>query len=174
MKQKNIPIPLGFCQCGCGSKTNVTRYHGTRRYIRNHHQSITLRTKHRVDSTTGCWILEGRKANKKTGYAGNISVNNHSELAHRGFYKLYKGEIPRGLTLDHLCRNRTCVNPAHLEPVTHAENFRRGSGCKLTMEKIRKIRKLFKTNRGSDLAIKYGVSHPTICDIIARRTWKEI
>ena len=47
-------------------------------------------------------------------------------LAHRYVYELVKGEIPDGLTLDHLCRNRACVNPDHLEPVSMKENILRG------------------------------------------------
>jgi hypothetical protein len=46
--------------------------------------------------------------------------------AHRFAYELLVGPIPEGLVIDHLCRNRRCVNPAHLEPVTAEENWRRG------------------------------------------------
>ena len=47
-------------------------------------------------------------------------------LAHRMIYELLVGPIPDGLEIDHLCRNRGCVNPGHMEPVTHRENLMRG------------------------------------------------
>ena len=62
----------------------------------------------------------------RRGY-GRIRVGDKTAAAHRVVYELLSGPIPEGLSLDHLCRNPSCVRPDHLEPVTHAENVRRGA-----------------------------------------------
>lgn len=81
------------------------------------------------DGPAGCWIWTGAIGNK--GY-GHITVRRpgfRSTLdAHRLAYEFVVGEIPPGLQLDHLCRVRRCVNPAHLDPVTRKENILRGVG----------------------------------------------
>lgn len=70
-----------------------------------------------------CWLWTALK--NGSGY-GIITINKKVRLAHRFAYELLVGPIPDGLQLDHLCRVRHCVNPAHLEPVTCRENLHRG------------------------------------------------
>lgn len=71
-----------------------------------------------------CWLWRAALSN---GY-GAFWLHGHQEPAHRVAYKMLIGPIPEGLTIDHLCRNRPCVNPAHMEPVTNGENVLRGIG----------------------------------------------
>src|SRR5699024_1617461 len=59
------------------------------------------------------------------GMPGATRADWRMKLAHRVSYETFAGPIPEGLDLDHLCRNRSCVNPEHLEPVTRSENLRR-------------------------------------------------
>jgi hypothetical protein len=74
------------------------------------------------EPNSGCWLwLRGCS---EDGY-GRVRVGGVQTTAHRASYRAFVGEIPAGLTIDHLCRVRCCINPRHLEAVTMEENWRR-------------------------------------------------
>lgn len=78
-----------------------------------------------AEDASGCWIWQG--ALNDSGY-GTLRLPDHRLLrAHRVSYEVFVGPIPDGMDLDHLCRVRSCVNPAHLEPVTRGTNLARGA-----------------------------------------------
>lgn len=75
------------------------------------------------ESEDGCWLWTGTRT---AGGYGKVSVNGRATPVHRWVYEEMVAPIPAGLDLDHLCRVRACVNPAHLEPVTRSVNISRG------------------------------------------------
>jgi len=89
-------------------------------------RSVEERFWEKVDKgvADGCWNWTG--ALTSSGY-GNFGINRVNFIAHRLSYEWLVGEIKENLDLDHLCRNRRCVNPNHLEPVTRRVNLLRGN-----------------------------------------------
>lgn len=79
-----------------------------------------------VEKTEGCWLWRGYVT--KLGYGWFSKTRSKPVRAHRFAYELLRGPIPEGLTIDHLCRVRHCVNPDHMETVTGKVNTLRGYG----------------------------------------------
>ena len=132
-----------------------------------------------------CWQWTGARA--LNGY-GHLGMGSRTVYAHRLAYDTLIGPIPDGLELDHLCRNRGCVNPSHIEPVTRAINLQRSplvgrngerkgeanGRAKLTQEQVQEIRALRGKLSGVDLAQRYGVGPTIISDIQRGKKWQHV
>jgi hypothetical protein len=139
--------------------------------------SLLDRIRRRIKHEGDCWVWQG---SLMRGY-GHIRVGTNKTndwvKAHRAVYELLVGPIPEGFSIDHLCRNRACVNPAHLEPVTVAENNRRQEvrhgeahpKSKLTVEVVRQIRASSLPH--THLAVQFGVDPKTIARVRSGATW---
>ena len=130
-----------MCACGCGQPTSLARQTDKVkgwvqgqpiRFVRGHHTRLPRPKENPMNrlgrwidrDSSECWIWTG--AINLGGY-GKTQINGRTCGAHRVVYELHVGPIAAGLTLDHLCRVRRCVNPAHLEPVSMRENLHRGN-----------------------------------------------
>lgn len=111
---------------------------GTRSYVQNASPEARLWAKvdcngqvpeHRPDLGP-CWVFTGALTGRGYGslYVGKIDGKRRIVAPHILAFELSIGPVPEGLELDHLCRNRACCNPSHLEPVTRRENVLRGEG----------------------------------------------
>lgn len=128
----------GLCNCGCGGITKpATRTrHGNvagvpTRFLLGHYYRGSVEERFWLltepEPMSGCWIwLSSRLGNSGHGV---MSIGTTTTTAHRVAYELYRGPIPPGLDLDHLCRLPSCVNPWHLEAVTRRVNILRGNGA---------------------------------------------
>ncbi len=114
---------------------NTTISHGTNTItdlIQVNELPDRILNKIELEPNSGCWLWTATTTPK--GY-GRVWWESNLMRAHRLVYELLIGPIPDGLQIDHLCRVRHCVNPEHLEPVTHAENVRRGESGKYLKDK---------------------------------------
>lgn len=117
---------------------------------------MTIENNYEVVTESGCWIWLG--ATTRDGY-GKI----YNRMATSFFYEKFIGPIPTGLEPDHLCKVRCCINPYHVELVTHKINCRRGSQTKLTEEQVLLIR--LSDERQRIIARKFGCSQAQVSRI---------
>lgn len=113
----------------------------------------------RKDAQSGCWLWIA--ALDRLGYGSFKRTK-----AHRWAYEHFVGPIPAGRELDHLCRNRSCVNPDHLEPVTHAENMARGANA---------VKTHCPAGHGYEQTARiwHGRRHCRLCNNAASRRYRE-
>ena len=95
-------------------------------------RALTDRALDKVIFDDGCWEWAGAHTGPGYGKIREGGVGSPLLGAPRVIYEICKGPIPGGLQLDHLCRNRGCVRPDHLEPVTQSENISRGYTARRT------------------------------------------
>lgn len=115
----------------------------------------------RVIKTDKCWIWMGSLNGQ--GYA-DIKISGKSHKVHRLMYERHREKIPEGLVIDHLCRNRGCLNPEHMEPVTSEENTRRG----LTKDSCGRGHKM----SGGNIKMSKGKRECRECNKINSKNWR--
>lgn len=169
-------FPYGECQCGCGAKTSIARCSdASKGWIKG--EPLKFVYQHRplpIEFGDGCWEWTGTK--NQFGY-GRLCRDGRRVVAHRWLYERLRGAVPAGLQMDHLCRNRSCVNPDHLEPVTQRENLRRGDMAKSSADDVaRWIDEAAhmdgsQRSKARQIAARHGVPVSRVRNAIAGRTW---
>jgi DNA-binding XRE family transcriptional regulator len=188
----------GFCECGCGRKTNVAkktdrssgRVKGKHfRYCRGHHFRIPAKKRfwEKVKKSDGCW--EWQAHCNQLGY-GTFVFRNKPWLAHRVSWVLCRGEIPKGKLVLHHCDNPGCVNPDHLYIGTNQDNTNdkmergrinpvKGSRhykAKLSERDVIKIREMYASGDylQREIAAIFNVTRTAICEITRGASWKHV
>lgn len=124
---------------------------------------------HYVVDGAGCWVWQRCRCAK--GY-GRVRWRGRTAFAHRAAWEAAHGAVPAGRQIDHLCRNRACVNIEHMELVTAAENTRRGRSAKLTSAQAREAYSSAESSYA--LAARFGVNPCTIQRIRRAENWRGV
>lgn len=119
----------------------------------------------------GCWEWQ---STIDTGGYGQLKEHGKILSAHRLAYELFKGAIPQGLTIDHLCRNRRCVNPDHLEVVTMRENILRGNGVTAMNARATHCVNGHPFDLFNTYFLSVGWRHCRICAAERKQRWEEL
>lgn len=122
-----------------------------------------------LDILSGCWEWQGYVGSR--GY-GKFWGGSRDYLSHRWIYEYYNDKIPKGLTIDHLCRNRLCCNPAHLEVVTNRENILRGIGIPAQNARKTHCPKGHGYTPENTYVDPRNCRHCRICELETRRRWR--
>ncbi len=132
----------------------------------DHRNSIVFRMEQKIERIpfSGCWIWTG--CADRNGY-GVVGYNRNHCLTHRLYFTLYRGEVPQGKEINHLCRVRSCVNPDHLEAVTHTENMRYSPKTHIAFCKRGHRRS------GDNITIRGGMRHCKECDRMRSRIFQQ-
>ena len=163
----------------CGSEFTPKNRQSPGRYcsrtcILRHQNALRAKepfdSKYQINAETGCWMWQ--RGLDSDGY-GKHWHQGDTIRAHVFSFEQKYGLVPVGLTLDHKCRNRTCVNPDHVEPVTVAENTRRGLTPKLSIADVENIRRRYAAGGLTQamLAAEYSVAASCIHKIVTGKSW---
>lgn len=196
-------IPYGYCQCGCGQKTNLApqtdRQKGwirgePMRYVAGHARKgqfieRDLWSNVDVGDPDSCWDWKGKINGSGYGY---IVTGGRAQFVHRLAWELANNqEIPKGMVILHLCDRPRCTNPAHLRLGTYSDNMQdckakgryrhiaspgeSNGSAKLTEQDVIKIRRLYADGFGyKPIARRYNVTARTITLIVKRITWRHV
>ena len=120
-----------------------------------------------------CWIWTGTKT--LDGY-GMVNRSGFHGYSHRYYFLEEYGEIPEGAHLDHLCLQRACCRPSHLEPVTPKINAQRSRVAKLMPRTVQMIRAAYADRKNNpvtqrELADRFGISQPQVSHIVNWSQW---
>ena len=174
-------IGKGFCHCGCGLKTKIATRNSMplgmikgqpALYLSGHVKNCGHKPRYIIDKKTGCWVWQWHLSHND--YAPRINVNGRCVSAYRYYYEQKYGKVQDGLQIDHKCRNPSCVNPDHMEPVTPAENVRRGKNAKINVGIAGEVKKLLKTMSRMEVSRKTGVPYGIVYHISRGVSWKDV